>query len=497
MFMNFSRSPKYKYTLFYGKHSVLDSQILIWIAGCTPLGPGHFNGFLDCRTMSSLRVLTPTGTLGYGFGQAALERGLAIGPDVIAVDAGSTDPGPHYLGSGETLVSRISIKRELKDLIIAARKRNIPLVVGSAGGAGASKHVDQTVAIVREIARENALSFKLAYIYADIPIDRAKQALAAGEIDRFEASFDLTEELLDQTTTLVAQMGYEPIAEALREGADVVIAGRSCDDCAIAAYGISQGFDPANAIHMGKILECGAFSAQPFAMDVMIGTLDGSSFILEPGSLDRRASVMSVAAHSLYEREDPFHQGGPGHILDLSGCTFEQIDDRRVCVRGATMSHGSDYWVKLEGARRVGYRTICVAGVRCPTMVARLDGLLKQVREETLQYFSDPSLDIIFHRYGQNGVMGRMEPQRNPAHEIGLVIETVAAEQELARAACHHASGALLHLNYPGQYNTSGNLAFLYSPSEIDAGPAYAFSAYHLMKAKSPTELFPIHFEAL
>ena len=34
-----------------------------------------------------------------------------------------------------------------------------------------------------------------------------------------------------------------------------------------------------------------------------------------------------------------------------------------------------------------------------------------------------------------------------------------------------------------------------YSPSEINAGAAYEFSAYHLMKVKSPTELFPVHVE--
>jgi len=447
--------------------------------------------------MSSLRVLTPTGTLGYGFGKEALERGLSMAPDVIAVDAGSSDPGPHYLGSGETLVSRISIKRELTDLILGGRARGIPVVVGSAGGAGARSHVDQTVQIVREIAREKGLSFKLAYIYADIPIARAKAALAKGEIDRFEASFDLTDEILDETTALVAQMGYEPIAEALNAGADVVIAGRSCDDCAIAAYGIARGFDEAGSIHMGKILECGAFSAEPFAMDVMMGTLGSDGFVLEPGSLERRASVMSVAAHSLYEREDPFHQGGPGHSLDLSACTFEQLDERRVAVRGATITHGNDYWVKLEGARPLGFRTICIAGVRCPTMVARIDEVLARVKDETLEYFGDPSLRLLYHRYGKDGVMGPLEPRRDASHEIGLVIEAVAADQELARAACHHASGGLLHLHYPGQCNTSGNLAFLYSPSEIDAGPAYAFSAYHLMKASSPTELFPIHYEAL
>lgn len=448
--------------------------------------------------MNPVTVLTPTGTLGYGFGTEAFARGMAMKPDVIAVDAGSTDPGPHYLGSGEPLVSRISAKRELTQMILAGRKAGIPIIIGSAGGSGSQPHVDWTVGIVREIAHEHTLHFRLAYIYADVPKTRVERALSAGEARDFEAGFPLTGEILDETVALVAQMGHEPIAEALADGADVVIAGRACDDCALAAYPIFRGADPGLAIHMGKILECGAFSAEPFAMDVMLGFLSRDHFELEPGSLQRRASVASVAAHSLYEREDPFLQAGPGHRLDLSRCGFEQAGERRVRVSGARYMEDDGYWVKLEGARRAGFRTICVAGVRCPTLIDKIDETLEEVRQETIDYFGDNSLRLIYHVYGRNGVMGPLESQRQTtSHELGLVIETVAAEQELARGACHHASGALLHHSYEGQFNTSGNLAFLYSPSEIDAGPAYEFSIYHLMKVDSPTELFPVQVEDL
>ena len=196
---------------------------------------------------------------------------MSMRPDVIAVDAGSTDPGPHYLGSGESLVSRFSTKRELVELIRASRRAGIPLIVGSAGGAGTRVHVEWTAEIVREIAREEGLQFRLSAIYADIPIDHAKAAVRQGDTRDFEAGFDLTEAMLDDTVALVAQMGHEPICTALDGGADVVIAGRACDDSAIAAFPIWKGADPALSIHMGKILECGAFSAEPFAMDVMTG----------------------------------------------------------------------------------------------------------------------------------------------------------------------------------------------------------------------------------
>ena len=445
-----------------------------------------------------ITVLAPTGTLGYGFGVQALARGMSLTPSVIAVDAGSTDPGPHYLGSGEPLVSRISMRKELAQLIAAGRDANIPIIVGSAGGAGSRAHVDWTVEIVRDIARERGSKLKLAWIYSDIPHERAKAAIRAGEVKDFEAGYDLSEEDIDASTSLVAQMGHEPICNALESGAEVIIAGRACDDSTIADYPIWKGADIGLAVHMGKILECGAFSAEPFAMDVMLGTLHKDHFILEPGSLDRRASIKSVAAHSLYEREHPYLHGGPGHELDLSNCKFTSVGERQVRVEGARAVTTPDYYIKLEGARRMGYRSISIAGIRCPTMIRRIDGILEQAKRNALDYFSPAELKIGFHVYGRDGVMQRLEPSRNDvSRELGLTIDVVADSLELAHAACHQISGALLHWHYPGQYNTSGNLAFPYSPSEIDAGPAYEFSAYHLMKVKSATELFPVHMETV
>lgn len=449
------------------------------------------------KNSGSITVLTPTGTLGYGFGAAALKRGMELGPAVIAVDAGSTDPGPSYLGSNEPLVSDYGIRRELRDLIATAHTAGIPVIVGSAGGAGTGPQVDRTAALVRDIVAELGIHLKLAWIYSDIPIERAKAAVRSGEVLDFEAGIPLTEDMLDQTCSLVAQMGHEPICEALEAGADVIIAGRACDDSVIASYPIWRGADPALAIHMGKILECGAFSAEPFAMDVMLGTVQGDHFILEPGSIERRASVKSVAAHSLYERENPFSQGGPGHVMDLSACAFEQINDRQVKVTGASITETEGYYVKLEGARLAGYRSICIAGIRCPTLGGTIERLLEEIKAKTNAYFAPEKLTITFHLYGRNGVMKELEREAPSGHELGLLIDVVAENQDVAHAACHYISGGLLHYHYPEVINPSGNLAFPYSPSDIDTGPHYEFSAYHLMKVTSPTELFPVHFEEL
>jgi hypothetical protein len=49
-----------------------------------------------------------------------------------------------------------------------------------------------------------------------------------------------------------------------------------------------------------------------------------------------------------------------------------------------------------------------------------------------------------------------------------------------------------LHFGYPGRISTAGNLALLYSPSDIQCGKVYVFNVYHLMEVDDPKGLFPV-----
>ena len=76
-------------------------------------------------------MVSVSGILGYGFPAASLEAALKLKPDMIGVDGGSSDPGPHYLGSGKCLNSRMAMKRDLELLVRGAVANGIPMMIGT------------------------------------------------------------------------------------------------------------------------------------------------------------------------------------------------------------------------------------------------------------------------------------------------------------------------------------------------------------------------------
>src|ERR1700747_3317109 len=101
---------------------------------------------------------------------------------MIGVDMGSIDIGPAYLGGGQMAPTCVGAKRDLRKVLRAARRVDISLIVGSAGSRGARPPLDQTLDIIREIAREDGLTFRLAVVAADVPRAAIKQAIAAARV---------------------------------------------------------------------------------------------------------------------------------------------------------------------------------------------------------------------------------------------------------------------------------------------------------------------------
>ncbi len=121
------------------------------------------------RTPRPMRLLGASGQLGYGIPAASFKAGIERQPDLIGCDMGSIDIGPTYLGKGEMATAPEATRRDLRRVLLAARALDVPLVIGSAGSAGAGPHLDATLAMIRDIARTDGLRFRMAVMRADIP----------------------------------------------------------------------------------------------------------------------------------------------------------------------------------------------------------------------------------------------------------------------------------------------------------------------------------------
>ena len=432
--------------------------------------------------------------LGYGYPVDDFWACVDAGVDVIVVDSGSTDPGPYMLGLGVTLVPESAYLRDLRPLLQAAH-RGVRLLISSAGGAGTQAQVDLMVELVGRIATEEGFTLRVASIYADIDRDVVINRLADDRV-RANVRGELpTTDDIRGAAALVAQMGADPFLAVIDgdEPWDVIVAGRAYDPAPHAAWSMSRGVSPGIAWHSGKILECGGACCEPKGGGVL-ATLYEDAFDLRPMSPAQRATTLSVAAHTLYEKSRPDLLPGPAGLLDLRGCAYTALDDRVVRVTGSAHRDADHPTVKLEGATIVGERATFIGGVRDPILIGQLDTFLRGAERYVATLHPELAAgdaQLIFHVYGRNAVMEHIEPTPDIAHEVGILGEVVAPTAEAAKAICTTARVVVLHMPYPGQIATSGNLALPLNPMENGIGPVCAFSVYHVMEADG-LDLFPI-----
>ncbi|KAI1407539.1 hypothetical protein F5Y13DRAFT_174637 [Hypoxylon sp. FL1857] len=462
-------------------------------------------------------VVTPVGMLGYGLKEdettAALRFYVATGvPTAMILDSGSTDSGPDRLAQGIMGCPRTAYVRDLRKLLKLVHEFHVPLIFSSAGGDGTDEHVREIVNVIEEIAAEKGnegYSFKTVAIFSGIDKAVIRERLAAGEISGCGACVPpLTEEDIDASTRVVAQMGPEPFIDTMKANPDfdVIVGGRAYDPApyvAYCAYLSGLNLDDWNSpevqrqfggfTHMGKILECGGTCAEPKSHGAIATVYTNGGFIISPLTPTARCTPVSVAAHTMYEKSRPDILHGPGGYFDLNSATYEQLpDNRSIRVRGSVFhfskESGLPYQVKLEAGSIVGYRSMFMGSVRDPILIKQFDSLIDIVKGYAIGQHSNAAgeFQLDFHLYGKQDDEAA---STTSSQEIFLIGEVLASSQELATSVAATARIAVIHGSYPGQKATSGNFAFgIGGKTVIELGPCSKFSMYHLMDLKDGEE---------
>jgi hypothetical protein len=445
---------------------------------------------------SEFRILCPTGHLSYTRLEAdSFQLGLKRMPHAICADAGSCDPGPFPLGADESGSPEEWQEHDLEHMLLASRRLNVPMVVGSANDTGSNHGVDKFVRIIQRIAKKHGLKpFKLAAIHHQLDKKRLLAELDRGtRIEGLGGFADLTQADIEATTNLVPVMGVEPIVRALEQGADVVITARTSDCCIFAAPAIHAGISRDLAYYTGKVMECASFCAEPYmAKESILGTLESGALRIEPLHPKQRCTTASVASHAMYEREDPYRETVAGGYIDMSECRYTQHDERTTRVTGSRFVPSPEYRVKIEGAGKVGERCYIVAGMRDPQNIQRLDAAIAWSMGMIRQQFTlGDKYQVHYHIYGRNGVMGPLETiDRIASHEVGIVTEAVAPTLAEADILVKLAARSLFYARIETK-GTAGGAAYL-TEDALNGKSVYRWTINHVMTVADPYELFPI-----
>ncbi|SNT07821.1 acyclic terpene utilization AtuA family protein [Antarctobacter heliothermus] len=446
-----------------------------------------------------VKVLIPSGALGLGYDRAALARGIAAKPDIIAIDGGSTDSGPHYLGTGTSKYSRGSTKAEWRELMAARAEAGVPLVIGTAGTCGADDAVDWLVEITREIAAETGATLKLAVLKSGQSPEAMAHAFEAGRIAPLAAAPDVSAQTFRDCTNIVALAGAEQIQVALDTGADIVIAGRTTDTAIISALPLARGCHAGGAWHGSKIGECGALATTSPNSGTILIDFDETGFTMTPMGAEARATTHTVSAHMLYENSDPYILYEPGGHLDVRGASYVALDDRQVRVEGSAWVPSDTYTVKLEGARLAGYQTVSLALVRDPHYVAHIREWCDDIHVKCSAKARDRvggEFTLELRLIGVDATLGALDTAPVVGSEVGVLGIVTAPTEAQSREVAKMLNPYLLHHPLTEQEEMP-TFAFPFSPAEMSRGAIYEFCLNHVLELDDPMAAFSLTTQEL
>lgn len=318
------------------------------------------------------------------------------------------------------------LQRRLSPLLpILAGRRCV--VITNMGSANPRAAAAETARLAREMGLEG---LRIAAVVGDDVAD--KEALVAWQNPSIPDAGG-------QWLGVHAYLGFQPIVEALWQGADVVITGRTADSALFAAPVVAAlGSDApvlATALTIGHLLECGGQLTGGNLADGRSPGLTGADYAglgypwarvnndgtAEVGVLDgkpARLDPLTCTLQLLYEVHDPSAYITPDAILDLTGVRFQQIGPNRTLVTGFSASARPDQ-LKAVGFRR---SPGCIADVEI-SYVGHGCHERARVAAETMELRLGMLPGVLEHRFdlvGVNSVLGIGEDHDDTSAEVRL-----------------------------------------------------------------------------
>lgn len=243
-------------------------------------------------------------------------------------------------------------------------------VVTNAGGMNPTACAERA----RDILRQAGIARRIGVVAGDDILSRLDELIAAGHTFNNLDTGEPLSTIRDRVVSVNAYLGAQPIAEALRLGADIVITGRVADASLTVGPAVHEfGWDwqdwdrLASASVAGHLLECGAqvtgglwcnWQEAPNLADVGYPVAEmcseGSFLLTKPEGSGGAINLETTGEQLLYEVADPAAYFTPDVIADFTSMTLAQVAPDQVEV-GPARGQAASATYKVSIAYRMGY----------------------------------------------------------------------------------------------------------------------------------------------
>ena len=258
-----------------------------------------------------------------------------------------------------------------RDVLPYISERGIKLITNG-GGVNPVAAKDR----IFEVARELGISgLKIGVITGDDILPRIDELLADGHVTQHMETGLPMETVRERLLSANVYTGAWPIVEALRQGADIIVTGRTTDTGLTLAPMIYEfGWQPTDWNLMaagtvaGHINECGAqatggnflgdWRSLPDMHDVGFPIIeafpDGSFVVTKHDGTGGAVTRETVSEQLLYEIGDPTDYITPDCVADFTSIHLEDLGNNRVRVYGITGKPSTPFY-KVSASYLDGY----------------------------------------------------------------------------------------------------------------------------------------------
>lgn len=272
-------------------------------------------------------------------------------------------------------------------------------VIANAGGVNPGACADALLAMSRE--RGAAGKLRLGVVTGDDLLPNLDELIASGHEMRHMETGDPLDSVRDRVLSANAYIGSEPIVEALAQGAQVVVTGRSTDTALTMAplahefgWAANDHDRLAAGIVAGHVIECGAqctggnclydWRNVPDLANVGYPIVevspDGSFVVTKHAGTGGWVNVPSVTEQLVYEMGDPTSYITPDVIADFTSIRLEQEGPDRVRIHGVRGRPATDK-LKVSIAYRAGWKAVGTLVYGWPDALEKAEAADRVLRE--------------------------------------------------------------------------------------------------------------------